>query len=869
MYLYYTHCAVAKGNAFAPLTRRAAEPRMDGPRSGAGVNRSRVLPYGIVFLSGACALVYEIVWTRVFTPVFGLSIHATTAVLCAFMAGLGLGSAAAPSILRRWRGSRWTLYVLLEIVIGIGALLVPFAAAPITAIYLAATGDGDPTFLTSLLRFGLAMLAMALPTVAMGLTLPVLVHAFRSIAAEDRVSSRRVGLLYGANTLGAAVGCVLVGFVLLYHYGVLATTYATAATNLLLAGLVAAFLARGGPVSAVADPAPVPAAGTAPTSPDGAPRPGTILILYGLIGFTALAFELCWFRILVFYLQSATYSFSVMLTLYLLGLGAGSLVYSRFLEQRLQSASPARVLGAVQVLIALIGAATLHVYQWIPALWTWMIGGLGADTWWIILLQKVVVAALVILPTTFLYGISFPLVARLYKRGRAEDSRTVAFLYGANTLGAIAGTLVAGFVLFDTLGVQRSLAVLSGLSAVIGAAFLGRALRSGGRPRVLFTLGIGLLVVTLVAIPDRALIADFERHTGKVLFYKETAADICFVHERAGHRVLAFGDGRGAAGSAPLGNYANRLLAYSAMALKPDAKDVLVISMGAGNTASAFAQFPIDRLDIVDISEGPFEAAAYFPTNLAVLDDPRVHTVVEDGRNYLLRTSRQYDIIQLELPTLHTAGVVYLYTTEFYEIARDRLKDGGLLSQWIDINQTGRPISLSLIGTMLDVFPNSSVWSDNWSWWIAGSKQDAPQALDYEAIRSTFADPNVRRDLRSVQSGLEDTLSKLVAAGPLLEETVRDARRITDDHTVADFLVPKTDAPSAYGGGVGYYTSPMAEVFHERWKKDRSRPVQFRRPEFHDPPARKRKRAEALESIAGDLPPASLERTREIRDASR
>jgi spermidine synthase len=246
---------------------------------------------------------------------------------------------------------------------------------------------------------------------------------------------------------------------------------------------------------------------------------------------------------------------------------------------------------------------------------------------------------------------------------------------------------------------------------------------------------------------------------------------------------------------------------------------VLVISMGCGNTASAFAAFPIERLDVVDISSGPFEAAKLFATTRTVLEDPRVHVTVEDGRNFLLKTPRKYDVIELELPSLHTDGVAFLYTREFYEIARSRLTEGGVISQWIDAFQTRRQPSHRLVATMREVFPEVSVWANRWSWWILGVNGGPPGAPDYERVRALFESASVREDMARVGTDLEDVLASLVGYGDALDEALGSAPPITDDHTWIDFELPKLPTPASLGGGVAYYNAPLRRLFEAQWQR--------------------------------------------------
>ncbi len=779
------------------------------------------LPYFLAFLSGTCALVYEIVWMRAFTPVFGLSIYATTAVLCAFMGGLGLGSRLAPLVLRRWRGKRWTLYAVIELGIGVTTLTVPFLIGPITSAYVAVAGIDSAGLVTGAVRFFLSISVLITPTFLMGLTLPAILHALRR--EQDADSADTIGRIYGLNTVGGAVGCLLVGFVLLYQLGIVRSIVLMAGVNFMVAAL-AYYLGR-----AERHDAAAPAlsdevrASTAAVGQRRVSRMG-LLLVYGLIGAISFGYELVWFRVLIFYLQSATYSFSTMLTLYLLGIGLGSLVFSRVMDRRLRTPREvAMALGLVQLLIGVNGVCMLHVYSNVEWTWSLLITVLGANSWLVIVAQKAIVAGLIILPPTFLMGLTFPLFSRLYKAHGTSDSLALGRLYAANTFGAIAGTLLTGFVLFDLIGVQATISLLSVASAAIGIGFsLSPLRRYRERAAPVFAVAVGVLVLGFTAVtlatPARMLVANYERVHGEIFFYRESAADITFVYSLGSYFALGFGDGRGTSSTSPMTNYVNRLLAYSAMVARPDAKDVLVISMGCGNTASAFTAFPIDRLDIVDISSGPFEAARFFDTNRDVLADPRVHTIVEDGRNYLLKNTRRYDIIEIELPTLHTDGVAFLYTKEFYELARSRLKEGGVISQWIDVRQTRREASYMAFNTMLEEFPNSSVWANKWAWWAIGVNGEN-QPLDYPRLRSLFAQPKVLEDTAIVHSSLEDVLASVVAFGDELVGAVGDSPRISDDRTVLDFEVPKIEAKSALGGGLGYYNSPMRSVFMDAWKR--------------------------------------------------
>jgi spermidine synthase len=829
-------------------------------------HRLKRLPLFAAFASGACALVYEVLWARALHPVFGLSVHATSAVLCAFMVGLGLGSALAPRVLARRRASAWRLYAAVELGVACATPLVPLAAPQIARAYAALAGPDASLALLSVLRFGLATLVLLPPSLLLGLTLPILIEAARELEAERALSARRIGVLYGLNTLGAALGCLIVGFALLPALGVFATSLATASINASLA-LVAAAAGR-----ASSRARELGSAARAPTTAAPAPplfSPRALLWLYAASGAIAFGYELCGFRLLVFYLQSATYSLSLLLALFLAGTALGSLAAARFLEPRLspdplRGAAPA--LALAQLGVALSASATFLSYAQIEPIWAELIDWLGAESFAAIALQQALVAALILVPPTFCMGVSFPLLARLYRESGAGESATTAGLYAANTAGAVAGTLVTAFVLFDSLGVQGALALFSVASAALALAVGFRSLRAEPRWLPVFGAGLGLMLLLHGRTPARALLATFERHTGEVLFYRESAADVSFVFESGGVRRLAFGDGRGAASTQRDEVLVNRLLAYSAMAQNPSAKRVLVISMGAGNTASAFAAFPIERLDIVDISPGVFEAAALFATNRGVLSDPRVHTHVEDGRNFLLRAREQWDVIQLELPTLHTDGVVYLYTREFCEIARARLAPGGVLSQWIDAAQTQRELSYTLIRTQREVLGETAVWATRWAWW-ANSRPDAARpAFAANAIRELFARPEVTAEMASVGVTLPRLLAQVVAAGPALAAALGEGPIATDDRTRVEFEVPKLASANAFGGGVAYQTSPVQRLFLERWRRVAAEPSRhLEMVPFHSLETQRRRSAESIRAVMASFEPREVARVLRLR----
>lgn len=836
------------------------------------------IAHAIVFVSGLCALVYQIAWARAFIPAFGLSVYATTAVVAAFMTGLGIGSHVAPKLLDRWRGDPWRLYALVEAGIGAGALCVPLSIGPITRLYLAAAESvaGPPLMA---IRFGLAASAMLVPTLLMGLTLPIVVHACAAARGPEGADERgrTAGTLYGVNTAGAAVGCVLVGFFLLFEYGTRLTIASMAALNAAVALCALAMSRRSRGARGVPQPSPPPAPSVAARA--AGPGTRTLLAAYGLIGVASFGFEIAWFRVLVLYLQSATHSFSILLASYLSGLACGSLAYSRWIEPRLRGdrawTRGVQTLVIGQLALAVIASLTFPVAKaWIPPIWALLIHWMGADSWGVIAFQKTAVASVIIVPPTLIMGATFPLLVGLYRRAAgASDAASVGRLYAANTAGAVVGSVLTGFVLFDAFGVQGTIVALSTLTLCIGLALALTSAPLGRR----FAFAIGAFACAFLAVqaatPRRLLASAIEESRDMdVIFYRETAADVTMVGRNRRHpeiRQLIFHDGRGTCTTAHVGNYDNRMFAYSTLVQDPDARDVLVISMGCGNTASAFAAFPIESLDIVDLSRSAFEAARLFEaTNLGVLRDPRVRTFADDGRNYLLKSSRTYDVIQLEPPSIHTDGVVYLYTTEFYEIARRRLRAGGVLSQWIDTGQIGREAGYVLVNTMRNTFEDLTVWSSGAGvWWVNGrvGPRDGPP-IDASKVNALFSRRRVVADMRRVGTSLPDVLANIIASPAAVARIVADRPVITDDRTYIDFLTPRIKQPYALGGGVGYYNSVLRPLFRDAWKAHGTFRGEPRFDHlFHPPHLHDRESGRAIDAALVDFPADFVREVRGLR----
>jgi spermidine synthase len=724
--------------------------------------------------SGAAGLVYEVVWIRLLSLTFSVTVYALTTVLCAFMAGLALGAALAARVADRLRNPL-RAYGVVELALGVVALgtaaLLP--RLPPAWVWLQhALGGAGPGFAAG--RFLFAAAVLLVPCTLMGTTLPLLGRA--AIDADAGVG-RGAAALYAANTLGAVLGCLAAGFVLVPAWGLAATNGAAVMASVGV-GVTAISLAR-----------PRPAAVAAMATPR---MPRSVLLVclaFAVSGFTALGYEVLWTRALEPFTHNSTYAYSAMLAVFLAGLAAGSAAVGR-VAGRVRR--PILALAAVEVAIGAGAVAALRLYAHyetlVPRVAASM-GGLGS--WPRVVALIFAEAGAVLLPMTFLFGATFPLVARaVVERAEVLGAR-LGVAYAANTLGAIAGAVVVGFGLLPALGMRGSFVALAATNLLLGAALaLGAAGRAGAPLAVVAAAGAAALTLVL---PRDLFEAGFAKRFGPLLLYREEVTDTVMVTQDArGERMIRFGDGRGTAGTMTVRE--DRMYAHIPLLLHPDPRRVLSICFGVGNSLSAVLQHPIERVDAVELSPGVVAAAPFFATtNRDPLADARVRLTIADGRNFLLGTPERFDVIRLDPPELHTAGVVNLYTREFYELARAHLRPGGIFSIWVNIVMTPEPDLRLLVRTVADVFPHVSIWHGplRYSWVVNGSVE--PHDPDLPLLLGRVAAPAVAADLASI--GVPDAyafLAHFVRADDEARAFADGGPLVTDDHTRLDFSVPRS-----------------------------------------------------------------------------
>lgn len=675
------------------------------------------------FLSGATGLVYEVLWIRLLGLVFGHTVFAVTTVLTAFMAGLGLGSWVFGRLADR-QPRPLRLYGLLEIGVGLFCLLVPVLLPVVERAYLGLARSVSLSFLTfSLAQFVLVLVLLLPPTTLMGATLPVLSRLF---ATERGTLGRRVGLLYALNTFGAVVGTALAGYVLLPTLGMRATLALAAIVNLVVGGLIVLVDRRLAAETTSAPPEVIPLPLPIADETSGEwPRRLTMLGL-GVAGAASMIYEVAWTRALSLALGSSTYAFTAMLLAFLLGLALGSAIFSRLFGAR--PLGPA-AFGLLQLAAGVAALGILPAFERLPDAVVSVLA-ISLSPAFVLSVQVALAVGAMLVPT-LLIGAAFPCAVQVVVRGTERVARDVGRLYAVNTLGAIVGTVVAGFGLIPLLGAQNTAKVAVLLNVGLGLALLTAAFRglvvwqrvTAGALALGCVLGLALIPAwnaTVMAAGAAIYPRQYQRFAGqggvaraladsRLVFYRDGLTATVSVHQEGPLTSLRVNGKTDASNG--LDMHMQLMLGHLPLLARPEARSALVVGLGSGVTVGAVARHPLERIDVVEIEPAVVTAAGFFRReNRDALADRRVHLALGDARNFLLASDRRWDVIVSEPSNPWIGGVATLFSEEFYALARSRLTPGGVMVQWVD-GYTIRPEDLKMIvKTFRTAFPATTVW---------------------------------------------------------------------------------------------------------------------------------------------------------------
>ncbi|MBT5653604.1 MAG: fused MFS/spermidine synthase [Nitrospina sp.] len=764
--------------------------------------RKSPIVYLLFFISGITALVYEIVWTRMLTLVFGHTVFSVSIVLAAFMAGLGLGSylfGYAIDHLPETNSSSsggdvpaaLLIYGWVEILICVSGVLLSLLFANFSGIYASLHSFIPESIpLQNLIKIVFAFGLMLIPTTFMGATLPIM---SKYCVTDDSKIGTQVSLLYALNTLGAASGCLITGFFLMGTFGVLQTVLLAAGANLLIGvGALSIYVET------------VPGANWKFRLPSlRIPRMSWNtdqkfwMGISFICGFTALAYEVLWTRLLVFSISSTVYSFSMMLTVFLLGIFLGSLLLIPL---------AGRIHNVRTFLLILQGGTGLYVIASIYGLESilsapWNSYNLTQPASAFLRYFKDS-AGLMLIPTLLL-GMCFPLLIKTVSGGHQNVGKATGQIYSANTFGAIWGSLCAGFLFLPNLGSQVSLTLVATLNLLTMVLLFrtGNYLTLPVRKGLTVVFAAVILFVNM-AIPNDLLNSFFmrdsagKRNLKKLMYFEEGLSDTVAVF-RDDYGVLdptakrLITNGVSMSASNLIATRYMKLFAHVPILLVDHPDDVLVVCFGTGQTTGAAGLHPrVKTVDSLELSSSVINAGEMFADqNHNVLHNPKVNFVIQDGRNHLLTTHKRYDVITSEPPPPRTAFTVNLYTQEYYELQKKRLKPGGIAAQWIPLHSQGQKEVDMHFKTFQSVFPHTMGWiSVANEILIIGS--DQPIRIDFEKLKTRLEEPEIKKALADIEiPNIFSFLSNIWFLDEQVQALGKGHPLITDNHPAIEFYL--------------------------------------------------------------------------------
>ncbi len=782
-----------------------------------------VLVLTCFFFSGVTGLTYEILWTRMIVKVIGAAPFAVSIVLTVFMGGLGVGSYIAGRTIDRIKQPLRLvrIYGILELAIGAYGLAVPFLLKAFTPLYAVVYDQLFSHFmLYNVITFIGCAVLLCIPVICMGATLPILCRFY--VTSLSHLGTH-AGRLYGLNTIGAAFGALLCGFWFIYYLGMPGTLILAVVIN----GIIGVLCLQAGSKTQLIKQAEILPQTDAVEISKVTHYPGAVagaLIIFGVSGFCAMSYEVIWTKLLGLIVGPTTYSFTIVLVTFILGLALGSILFGWLGDK---TGKPLWLLVSTQIVAGLLVLGISQVVGNSQFFFAKLIFTFRERFALLSISKAAILFCFMIFPTLCL-GATFPLVGKIYTQSVSKVGRSIGVAYAINTIGAVLGSFCAGFVLIPFFGKERS------LSLVIGAQLVTALVVA---VIVLARKKLKLLKLAFLAAPALAgLILCFyfpmwNRHLlakGKYQRFEEFKADVdsygwleALFH---GPEILAkgerselvyYGDGIGGFTTVvkyydPFGNveYAmansgkadassrgdmktQTLLAHFPMLFHPNPRTVMVLGLASGVTAGETLYYPIEQLDVLEISRQVVEASDFFrPWYNNVLSNPRTHLIIQDARAHLQLTKQKYDVIISEPSNPWMAGLATLFTRDFFTLVENRLNEGGIFCQWVHSYQMDWP-TFALIGrTFTRLFPTSLLASTEPStigndYLLVGFKggnklspENAERNLSYIQRSKNISLRDFRLLYRLV---LSEDLRALFGEGPLN----------TDNWPLLEFAAPK------------------------------------------------------------------------------
>ena len=800
--------------------------------------------------SGMSGLIYEVSWVRLLELVFGSTTYAVATVLAVFMGGLALGSYAMGRTIRRFENYHpLGLYAGIEILIALAALAIPYliqSFAPIQHSLLKIVGDSFVA--TTVLRFAMSGVVLLIPTFLMGATLPLVSEL---VARDPRFGRRSIGWLYSANTLGAVFGCALAGLVLFPVLGLTKTQWVAMCLNL-LAAYGAWKLSRWSSEELVVNDGAdqddlvgtrlIYNTDTEPTLDDARSMVG----IYAISGLVSMLYEVAWTRVLVLVLGSSVYAYTIMLMTFLLGIALGAWAGNRFVRNRCFIFHAAAL---AQIGIMLTTYLGVHLVEDLPWFYLQAYEFLPASSNALMATQFLFAFALMILPTIGL-GAMFPITMLGLPAKEESAAGMVGWAYASNTLGAIGGSVLGGFFLVPWLGTQKTLLIGVGINAALAAWAISHikrgALRRMRKPVAVGLLLTGAAVLVITPVWDPAIMScgifryarkfvgsDHEQFrdrvheaTGEVLSFDEGLT--CAVTVTRGRDLIRLSVNGKPDASVPsdlpnpfpapgattsdgdLGTQV--LLGQIPLLLAPQRDDVLVIGFGSGVTVGSVLTHAVKKVDVVELESAVIRGSRFFEHfNRKPLQDPRTHLIVNDARNHLLVTENQYDVIISEPSNPWIPGAANLFTREFFELGKTRLRSDGTFCLWLQMYEIQSDHFEMLLRTFASVFPEVHLFRQGLDAILVGTTASRP--IDVARMKSRWTG-GVQEVLQSIhRTHPEDLLAHYWVGGQELRDQLQGTAFNTDDNRRIEFAAPLQVMVKRSGDDS---SSVIARLFHEK-----------------------------------------------------
>jgi spermidine synthase len=652
---------------------------------------SNRLLFTAIFISGASALIYQLIWVRLLGLVFGVSSFAVATVVAVFLLGLGLGS----YFFGRWsERARDPLRIYMWVELGIAATsllaYLVIEALPVYRYLYEYAYNNLGFYGLSLARLLLSTLVLLPPVFLIGGTMPLLAKYFLRDSAKLGSSFSKI---YYLNTLGACAGALLTGFVLVRVFGVSGSLMIAVGGNLLVALIIA--LTRRDPVLA---------------KPDSGERPAYsyMLVFLFLTGFISLGYEMLWVRILSTYGLSTSQAFALILAGFLLGFSVGAWVVARQVDRRLDLES---WFSTVSIITAFSGAVVLLLFRQFEAFTILLADATPMSQ---LTLGMSLAFTVSFIPAVFM-GILFPLGVRIYAQDIDRIGAKAGNTFFSNTLGCVLGSLLTGFVLIPFVGMWNTTLLLINLSLLIAVAFLLRG-RQLARAQWASLVVVAVVANVLVFTDSKTFHAELKGRDLRspaegfdVIYYAEGLSGTVTAVERGSYRGL-FVDGQNVSGTDPVLLADSKMLAHVPLLLAHEPQSALTVGYGTGTTSGSMLLHDVD-VHAVEIENKIIEAAPLFSeVNYASYANPDLDIVLDDARNYIATTDDEFSVIVTDVTNLKYKRNPYLYTREYFEIMREALTDDGVAAAWLPVGGLSFNDLRTLIATFDSVFPNTTAW---------------------------------------------------------------------------------------------------------------------------------------------------------------